>query len=136
MGKAIEKAFTEAEYMALSWQKRYRRKMQPERVKSPDDHGLLYATTQYHGEIEHLIRAEEKEVITVPISLEEIIHRLEPITVRLDDGRYPFCVVRVMTPHLLPLTFGYESEHYGHPRVDMVRYSWSRSLGSIPHIFS
>lgn len=136
MRKAIEKAFSEAEYMALSWQNRYRRKMTPQRVKSPDDHGLLYATTVYHGELDHLIQAEEQEFSASDVGVDEIIHRLEPITIRLDDGSYPLYVARVLTPHLLPLTFGYESEHYGHPRLDMVRYSWNRSLSSIPHIFS
>lgn len=136
MDKAIQKACLEAEYMALSWQKRRKKKMTVERVRLPDDHGMLYATGNHFHEIEHLLCGRETEKKHLLMEPSDIYQRTEMLTVRMDEGKYPLFVVRVMSKHLLPLTFGFETEHYGHPRLSVLKYAWNRPFPSIPHIFS
>jgi hypothetical protein len=45
-------------------------------------------------------------------------------------------VVRVLSEKLIPINFGYGSEHRGHPRMAMVGCSWGEEYPSIPHFFT
>lgn len=136
MDKAIQKACLEAEYMAMSWQKRRKKKMTAESVRLPDDHGMLYATGNHFEEIEHLIYGKEAYLEHSLLTATDLAERIQVQTVRMDDGKYPLYVVRVMSKYLLPLTFGFETEHYGHSRLSVLKYAWNRPFPSIPHIFS
>jgi thiazole/oxazole-forming peptide maturase SagD family component len=136
MERAINKAFLEAEYMAISWQKRRKKTMYPEKVRLPDDHGLLYATDKYFNEVEHLLKGNEETPKVNRLTLDDLLSKSDAVTVRMDDGTYPLYVVRVLSNRLMPLTFGFETEHYGHSRLEMLKYAWNRPFPSIPHIFS
>ncbi|MEK7078125.1 MAG: YcaO-like family protein [Patescibacteria group bacterium] len=136
LSAAIEKAFVEAEYMALSWRSRRNKKLPViTDVYSPDQHGLLYASGQYRNELDHLLDAPFNDSLLLQGDLKRMVLAHNPVVIRMDGGKYPLKVVRVLSESLLPLTFGFATEHYGHPRLLMLGLKWDRSFPSIPHFF-
>lgn len=131
------RAFDEAEFMAMTWHcRKLKRNMSMCDIKSPDDHGLFYADPKNLVHAEWLLEAEESEVAANDFSGD--LHRFDPIVVDITP-KEPNCglaVVRVLSEKLMPINFGYGSEHYGHPRMKALQLKWSMEYPSIPHFFA
>jgi hypothetical protein len=81
------------------------------------------------------LQGEKIKKIDQPITnFPELIRKFEPkvidINKKRDLGLY---VVRVMSHKLIPITFGFGSEHYGHVRLKELDLSWSSEYPSLPH---
>lgn len=133
---AIEKAFVEAEYMALSWMgRRYRPNIEYNKVTSPEQHGLLYAAGKASHEVDFLFDAPEQLPECVEGSIGDAIRLHNPVVVDMNQKQHVLAVCRVLSASLLPLTFGYASEHYGHNRMDALQLKWKKPLPAFPHFF-
>lgn len=133
---AMIKAYYEAEYMALSWRGRRRlHQMQPENVRTPDQHGLLHATGLYLSTLDPLLAAAPGSSEMVEGDHARMYDRHRPVFVKLTDRRAPLTVYRALSQSLLPMTFGYATEHHGHPRMSLLGLSWEQPFPSVPHFF-
>ncbi len=134
---AAERAFTEAEFMAVTWHHRKPRPgMNIRDIKSIDDHGLFYVDPKNLVHIEWLLKAEKSEVRTK--NFDGDLNSFDPIVVDITPTTHGcgLTVVRVLSDRLMPINFGYGSEHRGHPRMNTLHFKWSTGYPSIPHFFA
>ena len=110
--------------------------MQMSDVKSADDHGLFYADPRNLVYVEWLLKTVECKMMREDFV--GILSRFDPIVVDITPQE-PICelkVVRVLSEKLMPINFGYGSEHRGHSRMSVLKYRWSMQYPSIPHFFA
>lgn len=135
---AIEKAFNEAEFMLLSWIAVRRRAIRSEKVRTPDHHGILYFSKRSLAWLRWLLMAKQADPGRVTLRESDLLAAFDPVVVDLnrDDKRSGLHVVRVISGRLLPLNFGYGKEHYGHARLKVLGWRWTRRWPSLPHFFA
>ena len=134
---AASRAFDEAEFMAVTWhRRRLRRNMNMCDVESPDDHGLFYADPKNLAYADWLLGTDESEVAIK--DFDGGLHRFDPIVVDITPKEHicGLTVVRVLSEKLMPINFGYGTEHCGHPRMKTLQLRWSRKYPSTPHFFA
>lgn len=134
---AMEKSFNEAEYMLLSWRKARPKKISDIKdVVSAIDHGKLYFWSGQQHYLSWLVSAEEGK----PIKGDEgkdIFVQFNPVVVDITPIKEAsLSVVRVLSEKLMPLNFGYGSEHYRHPRLNMLGLNWKWKFPAQPHFFA
>ena len=139
--KAAMKALDEAEGRLLLWikQKRLRKHIAPEEVRTISNHEELYFNKERLEELRWLLDAE----ISKPKAIKkrnspELLGQFDPIIVDITPD-YIDCdlkVIRVLSEKLLPLNFGYGSEHIGHQRLDDLGLKWYRKYPALPHFFA
>ncbi len=138
VNKAIEKSLDEAELMLNTWNEEAdtNRVVEIQDIENTVDHGNIFARVNLkNSKYKWLLGGEKiKEVKPVIADFKELIKKFEPklvdINKKRDEGIY---VVRLMTEKLLPLTFGFGSEHYGHTRLKELDLSWGSEYPSPPH---
>jgi thiazole/oxazole-forming peptide maturase SagD family component len=137
--EAVTKSFNEAEFMLLSWRKKATQVKMPElrEVVSPREHGVLYFFPEQKAHVSWLLNAKEKE--PEARSLEnDLLSLFDPVAVNITPLKVKssLFVFRVLSNRLLPLNFGYRTEHYLHPRLKMLGLKWSRNFPAQPHFFA
>lgn len=135
--EAITKSFNEAEFMLLSWEKARPRKISdPTQVTSVSHHGIYYFYPGHQNELGWLLEAEIKEI--TPLSNIDIYRQFDPIVLDITPAEVKcgISVVRVMSETLMPIGFGYGSEHYRHSRIDMLHLERIRDYPGSPHLFA
>ena len=134
---AMEKSFNEAEYMLLSWRKARPKKIfNIKDVVSAPDHGKLYFWPGQQRYLSWLINAEEKKPAEVD-KKKDIFTQFNPVVVDITPSKEAsLSVVRVLSEKLMPMNFGYGSEHYRHSRLDMLGLSWKWEFPAQPHFFA
>lgn len=134
---AVEKSFNEAEYMLLSWWKARPKKIfDIKNIASASDHGKLYFWLGQRHYLKWLVDA--KEVRPEKKGERRNIFRLyNPVVVDITpDKETSLYVVRVLSENLMPLNFGYGSEHYRHSRLKMLGLSRGWEFPAQPHFFA
>lgn len=134
---AAERAFSEAEFMAMSWHRRRPRQgMKAGDVRGPADHGLFYLDPQNIVHAEWLLEPEECEA--VPPNFRGVLPDFDSVIVDITPANLEcgLKVARVVAEGLLPINFGYGTEHYGHPRLGTLGYEQSVEYPSVPHFFA
>lgn len=134
---AVDRAFNEAEFMAMTWhRRRLRHGMKMSDIKIPDDHGLFYVNPKNLVYADWLLnavaRANEKKDFNGSLDY------FDPIVVDITP-KEPACgltVIRVLSEKLMPINFGYGNEHRGHSRMKKLGYEWSMGYPSNPHFFA
>lgn len=134
--EAASKAMDEAELM-LAARKNSRRKIpHSSKVRSPLDHGLLFFERELLTEVKWLIDAPTKTPAAIrSLNLVELFDPIH-VDILVKNHEHPLSVVRVLSDKLLPISFGYGSEHVGHPRLTMLGLEWRRAYPSVPHFFA
>lgn len=136
---AATKAFNEASFMLLSWRGVRHRSMSPSRVVFPQDHGTLYFNGDRNFELDWLLNATARPVKDTPvISKEALFKKVIPYLVHIAEPTQsiPLWVIRAVSENLLPINFGYGSEHIGHPRLNALGLEWARDYPAVPHFFA
>ena len=132
---AIERALAELEGIILA---RLQREdvpaMTPSRVRSAEDHTVLYAQRPYFRRADFLARSSGKVRMSGiapagPKNARQLYARIRRMGMRiawvditperaaLAQGRTPLYVVRVLVPGLVPISFGYGEEPAGMKRL-------------------
>lgn len=131
---AAVKAFRDVELHLAQWT--MRRKMHPidpENVRNSLDHARLYFWPDYLGQVAWLWSGDEVHTTPVPsASAEELYEKLDAIVINLSPQDSFLKVVRVLSPCLVPLTFGFGLTHYTHPAINRV----SPANVRMPHYFA
>lgn len=133
-GAAI-KAFHEAESRLIhGLNEPSDRSIKPEEVHAVLDHELLYAQSrEYHEYVEFLFHG--KLVKTVPrasTTMAELEVSLNPIVVDVSEHDAPLRVVKVLSSEMIPISFGYGTDHYTHQTLG----PGSQSAPIVPHYFA
>ena len=131
---AINKALQEAEYnLLLCINYPDNSEINPKLVSTPTDHGKVYHTGKYAGMLSWLWSGHKTEYFAenAEWSIEDLKKYLDVTTVDLSNPTYKWSVVRVFSPKLLQINFGFYSAHYD--RLDLVVNE--KSL-TIPHYFA
>lgn len=114
---AVEKAFHEAELALFSAiDNRKTRKINPDKVWSPADHGRLYLHPELKSEIEWLWSSKEYSPMRL-VNTANIYEKYRPVAVTLSEGNDILKVVRVFSTSLVPISFGYLNDYYLHPKA-------------------
>lgn len=117
----------------------------PEKVRFPEDHGVLYENRTHQKEAGFLWRASANSVNLKDIgkqngllSLDDLYSKLRkmgitPFYVDLSRGhkdleKLPYRVIRAFAPGLIPITFGFGRETLGMSRLQTFR----NIRGSVP----
>lgn len=135
---ATSKALDEAESMLASWRKMRHSRIRAEDVKSPLDHGLLYYQLRNLNHLDWLLDASKIPVPTSFRTLDQAWTQFNPVIVDLatTTDKIPLYVVRVLSDKLIPINFGFGTEHVDHPRAKMLGLSWMRSYPAQPHMLA
>ena len=141
LDKAVTKAFNEAELMFHSWRTVKRNKVKVKKVSSCTDHADFYAQTPLfkNKNLRWLLGGKVKRFKEIDYSISNLIKKVDPVVINLNPNNYLPCdlhVLRVMSDKLIPLTFGYMSEHYQHPRLKELGLKWAWSFPAPPHFFA
>lgn len=129
------KAFYEAESRLIyGLNKPVDRNIGIEEVSTVLDHELLYAKSRAnHGHIEYLLEgspSSDTPVATATIS--SLKKELGVVTVDVSEDASPIRVVKVLSPELIPINFGFGTNHYSHHSISgLVEESIS-----MPHYFA
>jgi thiazole/oxazole-forming peptide maturase SagD family component len=139
--EAILKALNEAEFMLHSWRTVKRDRIIMNGVSSSTDHADFYAQTHINKNpnIKWLLSGKIKNIKKYYFSKESLIKKVDPIVIDLNKKDVLPCnlrVLRVMSEKLMPLTFGYMSEHYKHPRLSELGLKWGWDFPAPPHFFA
>ncbi len=133
---AANRAFNEAEFMGMTWFKaRPSRKLVMERIHDTSDHARFHMDPKNLAHARWLIDAKEKEASSKRIS--DVPH-YDPIVVDITPKEHScgLVVVRVLSEHLMPINFGYGSEHSGHRRIRVLGLRWNQGCPATPHFFA
>ncbi len=141
VGEAVEKSIDEAEVIFHTWRRNPRRgkDLPVTRVYSVTDHLHFWALRANQPEIDWLLSGEETHILPKPTgTLSSIINRFRLIRIDLTpkDNPSTLKVIKVCSPVLMPITFGYMAEHYGHPRVHDLGYGWEWKYPALPHFLA
>ena len=133
--EAAIKAFHEAESRLIyGLNEPSDRAITPDSVHSVLDHELLYAQSkQYHGHVQFLFDGKLSDSVPVAsASIVSIKEQLEIVTVDVSEEGALLNVVKVLSPKLIPISFGYGTDHYTHHSITRA----VDSLPVIPHYFA
>lgn len=134
---AVDRAFNEAEFMAMTWhRRRLRHGMKMSDIKIPDDHGLFYVNPKNLIYADWLLNAVARA--NGKKDFNGSLDYFDPIVVDITP-KEPVCgltVIRVLSEKLMPINFGYGNEHRGHSRMKKLGYEWSMGYPSTPHFFA
>lgn len=132
--EAASKAYEEAECGLLG--KIYHpadEAIDPRDVRSPLDHGALYASPDYIWNIEWLWSGTiVNKVRPLVQSIDEIKSSLNLVTVDLSDERSSVKVVRVFSEKLLPINFGFGNDYFTNATIS----GFDPLSQKLPHYFA
>lgn len=131
----IKKAVDEAEFnleFAIKYPSEEKTKMK--KIVLPVDHGRFYYSKQnakklswlWHGKIVKSVSKINE------ISFEDLCEKLQTISVDMSDENSSLKVVKMISPELVPINFGFYTAHFLHVGVEKLS---SKSL-KLPHYFS
>ena len=112
----------------------------PKSVSTPADHGRVYYFKENVEKLRWLwAEAMPEDYIQESATITDFDwfcnEQLRLVTVDLSDRKSDLKVVRVFSPLLVPINFGFDSAHYTHP---VVQYSVGVNPDSLkmPHYFA
>jgi ribosomal protein S12 methylthiotransferase accessory factor len=129
------KAFQEAESRLIyGLNEGCGRTIKPNDIRNILDHELLYAQSkEFHEHIRFLCEGKvTTDIPTSSTSFAELQRNMEAIIVDVSGDDLLLSVVKVLSPKLIPINFGYGTEHHKHHTLCR-RYN--TSLG-FPHYFA
>ena len=137
----ILKSVQEAEYnLLLALRYPDMAPIDPSGVSTPADHGKVYYFKENARKLNWLWKnATSGNYIQESMIVENLNwfynERLQLITVDLSDKKSDIKIVRVFSPWLVPINFGFDSAHYTHP---VIQYSVGIDPDSLrmPHYFA
>ena len=116
----IIKSVQEAEYILLLEKDEIERNIpEPEHVLTPTDHGKIYYDKKYLDTISWLWSGNIVNDISNihETTFEELQQTLGVVMVDITERDSKLKVVRVFSPKLVPINFGYNSAHYTHSEL-------------------
>lgn len=133
--EAVIKAFQEAESRLIyGLNEPNTRELEPEHVHSVLDHELLYAQSKkYHEYVQFLF--EGKVSCTPPVATataEALKIELEVAVIDVSEVHSLLRVVKVLSPKMIPISFGYGAGHYSHHTLARV----ASGRNTTPHYFA
>ena len=116
----VNKALQEAEYClytCLTWPDYT--EIKAEEVKTPKDHGKFYHNPSNAKTLDWLWSGQMCKTLLPYNSFEftDIARMLEIIEVRLSNDNAPINVIRLLSPKLVPISFGLYNIHYRHREI-------------------
>ncbi|MBI1146764.1 YcaO-like family protein [Candidatus Saccharibacteria bacterium] len=141
VGDAILKSAQEAEYnLLLTLRYPDMTPIDPFRVSTPVDHGKVYYIKENADKLHWLWKdAISDGHIRESIAVENLdrfySEHLQLVTVDLSDRKSDIKVIRVFSPWLVPINFGFDSAHYMHPVIQNSIVFDPDSL-RMPHYFA
>ena len=131
--KACLKAFGEAEYGLVDCLHHPEAPtIQPDKVRAPADHRRLYLHKDHISNISWLWSGKDTKTIPeTSYPIEDIRSALISGVVDLSEDGSPIKVVRVFSDKLVPIGFGYHSDHFTHSSI----MSFSPASQALPHYF-
>lgn len=136
VNEAIEKSFNEMEYSIIAYTERAKNNeiniIEPKEVRSPVEHGDLYAYSNQQVNIEFLCKGENINTNDIKI---ERKNKLEELNLSFMEYR-PIVnnihVVRAFSSELIPINFGYDSDFYCHKSIK----EKVKQYNEFPHFFA
>lgn len=133
--EAAIKAFYEAESrLIFGLNEDNARRITPNEVHSVLDHELLYAQSKdYHVHVQFLFDGILSDVAPVATaSLPELKEELKAVVVDVSEDDSPLKVVKVLSQELIPISFGYGTDHSTHHSLCDAKDDSS----AVPHYFA
>lgn len=133
--ETIKKAVNEAEFnleFAIKYPNKDEIKMK--KIVYPVDHGRFYHSKQNAKKLNWLWRGKIAKSISKidETSFDDLCEKLQTVSIDLSDENSSLKVVKMISPKLVPINFGFYSAHFLHVGVEKLS---SRSL-KLPHYFS
>ena len=138
---AILKSIQEAEYnLLLTLRYPDMSPIDPKKALSPTDHGKVYHFKENAEKLRWLYdsglsRCYIEEGFKIDNLNQFYNEQLKLVTVNLSDKKSGLKIVRVFSPWLVPINFGFNTAHYTHPVVQHSTGINSDSL-NLPHYFA
>ncbi len=109
-------------------------KLEPERVHSVLDHELLYAQSKrYHDYVQFLFEGDVSNVVPIATTtVDSLKEEIEVVVIDASEPQSPLRVVKVLSPKMIPISFGYGDGHHSHKTL--VRVADGRD--TMPHYFA
>jgi thiazole/oxazole-forming peptide maturase SagD family component len=133
--EAAVKAFHEAESrLIFGLNEPSTRTISPEHVHAVLDHELLYAQSrQYHEYVQFLFDGPMSDMAPVATAaISSLKQQLEIVIVDVSETNASLKVVKVLSPLMIPINFGYGTNHYLHHSLSRA-HDASRVM---PHYFA
>ncbi len=135
---AAQKALDEAETMLiLALGEHDKKEVNPRDVRSPMDHGRLYFNQKNLANIEWLL-TPRGYLESVTLEIPDVVTMFDPTVLDLTPVKSDSLlkVFRILSEKLLPIHFGYGTEHYGHDRFNVLGLKWKHESQFFPHFFA
>ncbi len=134
--EALAKAFQEAEALIVSLiGNKIDAYLELESVKSPIDHGNFYANPTRAHLLQWLYTGKHRQTKPPMVSTDftDMVKTYQPTAVKMENvsSKNPLTIVRVLSEHLLPISFGYYGMYHAHSTLH-----GTTSLPSLPHYFA
>ena len=136
----ILKSVQEAEYnLLLALRYPDTTPISPEKVLTPADHGKVYYFQENAEKLRWLYEGGYHRGYIEPITVGDFdrfcSEHLRLTTVNLSRPEHELKVIRVFSPYLVPINFGFNTAHFTHP---IVKHSVGTTPGSLimPHYFA
>lgn len=136
VSESVIKSIQEAEYsLLLELDDPDESETEPSLVSSPVEHGKVYYFRHYAKTLSWLWSSTSTGGFTIrqPLSISELIPKLEIVTIDLSEDESDLKIVRVFSPKLVPINFGFNSAHYTHLALKEKVHSDSLNM---PHYFA
>lgn len=133
--EAAVKAFQEAESRLIyGLNEPNSRELEPKHVHSVLDHELLYAQSKkYHEHVQFLFEGDVSNVAPVAATTIFTLRKeLEVAVVDVSEVHSQLRVVKVLSPKMIPISFGYGAGHHSHHTLAGV----ATGRDTMPHYFA
>ena len=88
-------------------------------VHSPLDHGKFYQSAERIKSLDWLSNGSIiDEIPNFTLSFDELMRNLDAVSVDLSENEHPIKVVRVISPKLVPISFGANLAHFSHKSLN------------------
>ena len=112
----------------------------PTEIRSPEDHGRYYLDPRRLRDLDWLLSGKVVDAMDGDIGAVDaagLMAQFEAVAIDLGVASIPqFAVVRMVSPRLLPMTFGYGADLRRHPRLQTLGLQWDWGEVAAPHFFS
>lgn len=122
---ALRRAWQEAEYFLVAKRAAATSGSEPSprieaaQVRTPKDHGRFYADPRNIAQLRWLWSGPEVSAApAVTTTFEGLVRATRPVVIDLGRFRDAVCVVRAISPALIPIGFGYGNDYHTHNAIE------------------
>ena len=140
--ESIESAFLECEQGFMNWinsKHKIPNDIEPQNISRAWHHPALYSQGQNIEYLKPFLESKFESIANIYNlqTLESVISKFNfaRFDLKIPSNKEDLWVIKVISPTLMPLNFGFGNEPFLHSRLNELNLAWSKPYPAFPHFF-